>query len=180
MALWNNISKKASAVTEKAVQQAKDLTELAKLHAQAAQAEGNLTDSYTQIGRLYAADHPEDFPPAYAPLMAAVADAEKQIASLRAQIRDIRGVAVCPGCGAEVARDAAFCSACGAEMPKPAPVEAEIVTEDDPDTQDVPENSQAPAAQAPGEEAAEAAPVEQTPAGDMTAETASADAGEEI
>ena len=48
--------------------------------------------------------------------------------TLREQLRDAKGVAVCEKCGAEVAKDAAFCSACGAEVPNPAPVEAEVVT----------------------------------------------------
>ncbi|HCI64842.1 MAG TPA: 30S ribosomal protein S16, partial [Clostridiales bacterium] len=56
-----------------------------------------------------------------------------------------------PKCGAEVSKDAAFCSACGAEMPKPAPVEAEVVTDDAPVEKSPTE--EAPAQEAPAEEA---------------------------
>ena len=141
MAIWDNITKKAAQISEKAVKQAKDLSEVAKLKMQIVEAEKTAEDTYTQLGRLYAAAHPEDFEEGFASLMAAAANAEQSIKTLRDQLHDAKGVAVCEKCGAEVAKDAAFCSACGAEMPKPAPVEAEVVTEE------------APVEEAPAEEA---------------------------
>ena len=152
MAIWDNITKKAAEISEKAVKQAKDLSEVAKLKMQIAEAEGTAEDTYAQLGRLYAATHPEDFEEAFASLMAAAANAEKTVKTLREQLRDAKGVAVCEKCGAEVAKEAAFCSACGAEIPKPAPVEAEIVTE---------------------ETAAEEAPAEETPVEEVPVEAAS-------
>ena len=153
MAIWDDITKKAAALSEKAVKQAKDLSEVAKLKMQIAEAERNAEDTYAQLGRLYAAAHRSDFEEGFASLMAAAANAEQTIKTLRSQLHDAKGVAVCEKCGAEVAKDAAFCSACGAELPQPAPVEAEVVTEE------------APAEEAPVEEApSEDAPVEEAPA----------------
>ncbi|MGM9589008.1 MAG: zinc ribbon domain-containing protein [Faecousia sp.] len=129
MTIWDNITKKASVLTEKAVQQARDLSEVAKLHGQIAEAERIANDSYHQLGRLYAAAHPEDYEEGFGDLIAAAAKAEKRIKSLRKQIQDVKGVTVCAKCGAEVSKDDAFCSVCGAEIPKTTPVEAEIVTE---------------------------------------------------
>ena len=160
MSLWDNITQKAAAVTDKAVHQAKNFTEQVKLRNQISEAQSTITDCYTQIGKQYAAAHSEDFDEAYAPMMAAIVGANRQIASLQEQLRDLKEVALCPKCGAEVDREAAFCSACGAEMPKPAPVEAEVVTDD------APAEETAPAAEAPAEETAPAAeaPVEAAPA----------------
>ena len=132
MALWDNISKKASAVTEKAVHQARNLTELAKLHGQIAEAEKAVTDSYTEIGKLYVAAHSADYDEGFAGKIAAIAEAEQKIQQLRKQIQDLKGVSVCEKCGAEVAKEAAFCSACGAAMPKEEPIEAEVVTDEAP------------------------------------------------
>ena len=150
MAIWDDITKKAAALGEKAVKQAKDLSEVAKLKLQIAEAEKAADDAYARLGRLYAAAHASDCEEAFAAEMAAAANAEQTIKTLRNQLNDAKGVAVCEKCGAEVAKDAAFCSACGAEMPKPAPVEAEVVTEE------------APAGDAPAEEAPTVA--EETPA----------------
>ena len=165
MSLWDNITQKAAAVTDKAVHQAKNFTEQVKLRNQISETQSTITDCYTQIGKQYAAAHPEDFDEAYAPMMAAIAGANRQIASLQEQLRDLKEVALCPKCGAEVGREAAFCSACGAEMPKPTPVEAEVVTDDAP-------AEEAPVAEAPTEEA----PAEETaPAAEAPVEAASAE-----
>ena len=159
MSLWDNITQKAAAVTDKAVHQAKNFTEQVKLRNQISEAQSTITDCYTQIGKQYAVAHPEDFDEAYAPMMAAIAGANRQIASLQEQLRDLKKVALCPKCGAEVSKDVSYCGACGAEMPKPTPVEAEVVTDDTP-------AEEAPVAEAPAEETAPAAeaPVEAAPA----------------
>ena len=148
MAIWDDITKKAAAFSEKAVKQAKDLSEVAKLKMQIVEAEKAANDAYAQLGRLDAAAHAEDCEEAFASEMAAAVNAEQTVKTLKDQLHDAKGVIVCEKCGAEVAKDAAFCSACGAEIPKPAPVEAEVVTEE------------TPAEEAPAEET----PVEETPA----------------
>ena len=159
MSLWDNITQKAAAVTDKAVHQAKNFTEQVKLRNQISEAQSTITDCYTQIGKQYAAAHSEDFDEAYAPMMAAIAGANRQIASLQEQLRDLKEVALCPKCGAEVSKDAFYCGACGAEMPKPTPVEAEVVTDDTP-AEDAPV-AEAPAEETPAETASAAeAPVE--------------------
>ena len=132
MALWENLSRKASMVAENAVQQAKDLSEQVKLRGQIADEEKTITDSYTQIGKQYAELHPEDYEEVFAGWFAAIENAQRRAEVLRGQLRDLKGVALCPRCGAEVAADASFCSACGAPMPKEEPREAEIVTVESP------------------------------------------------
>ena len=149
MAIWDDITKKAAALSEKAVKQAKDLSEVAKLKMQIVEAEKAANDAYAQLGRLYAAAHGSDCEEAFASEMAAAVNAEQTIKALKAQLHDAKGVIVCEKCGAEVAKDAAFCSTCGAELPKAEPVEAEVVTEDVPA-----EEPEAPAEEAvPSEEA---------------------------
>ena len=145
MAIWDDIAKKAAALSDKAVKQARDLSEVAKLKLQIAEAEKAVEDSYTQLGRLYAAAHRSDYEEGFASVMAAVTNAEQTVKTLHQQLQDAKGVTVCEKCGAEVAKDAAFCSACGAEIPKPAPVEAEVVTEEPP-------AEETPAEEAPAEE----------------------------
>lgn len=149
MAIWDDITKKAAAFSEKAVKQAKDLSEVAKLKMQIVEAEKAANDAYAQLGRLYAAAHAEDCEEAFASEMAAAVNAEQTVKTLKDQLHDAKGVIVCEKCGAEVAKDAAFCSACGAEIPKAEPVETEIVTEEVPA-----EEPEAPAEEAvPSEEA---------------------------
>lgn len=53
-----------------------------------------------------------------------------ELRECRESIHQMKGVAICPSCGASVDADAAFCSACGQKMPekpKPEPVKEEDV-----------------------------------------------------
>ena len=61
----------------------------------------------------------------------AIAVSEARIKECRESIHQMKGVAICPSCGASVDADAAFCSACGQKMPeKPKPEPAsETVSE---------------------------------------------------
>lgn len=123
MALWDNLSKKASETTAKAVQQAKILSETARLNGLISDEEKKINSNYYQIGKLYASIHANDYEDPFAGMIVAVADSEQKIGVYRAQIQDIKGVIRCEKCGAEVAKGAAFCSACGAAMLVAAPVD---------------------------------------------------------
>ena len=120
MALWDNISKKASATTAKAAQQVKILTETTKLNSMISDEEKKINNHYYEIGKRYATLHQNDPEQELAELVAAVVESEKKIKEYRTQIQDMKGVACCEKCGAEVAKEAAFCSVCGAPVPKPA------------------------------------------------------------
>ena len=120
MALWDNIGKKASATTAKAAQQVKILTETTKLNGMISDEEKKINNHYYEIGKRYAALHRDDPETELAELVAAVVESEKKIKGYRTQIQDMKGVARCEKCGAEVAKEAAFCSVCGAPVPKPA------------------------------------------------------------
>lgn len=116
MAFWDHISQKASETTVKAVQKAKDLSDVAKLNSMISDEETKIRELYHQIGKLYAAMHPQDAEPELADLVAAVGEANSKIVYCRQQILDIKGVVNCPRCGAEVAVGSAFCSACGSPI----------------------------------------------------------------
>ncbi len=118
MALWDNISKNASGTAAKAVQQAKNITEVSKLNALISDEKREIENIFGQLGRLYADTHREDFEPEFADLMGALLHAEQTIAGYQERIQLIRGVVTCPACGAEVPRGVAFCSNCGTPLPR--------------------------------------------------------------
>lgn len=118
MALWDSLGKKASETTAKAVQQAKILSETAKLNSLISDEEKRISNNYYQIGKLYAVIHQNDCEDDFKGMIAAIAESEQKIRDYRVQIQNIKGIVHCEKCGAEVAKGAAFCSSCGAEMPK--------------------------------------------------------------
>ena len=129
MAFFDNLGKKASEMTAKAMQKAQELSETTKLNSLISEEEKKINNTYYQIGKLYVSLHSEDSEEAFAGMIASVAEGEQKISGYRRQIQDIKGVQRCEKCGAEVARGVAFCSSCGAPMPKaetPAPTEDQV------------------------------------------------------
>lgn len=125
MAFWDSLSQKASETTAKAMQKAKEISDIAKLNSMISEEEAKINNTYYQVGKLYATMHPHDHEEEFAGMIASLAEAEGKIKSYRQQIQDIKGVIHCPQCGAEVQSGVAFCSDCGAPMPKVQPVNTE-------------------------------------------------------
>lgn len=118
MALWDNITGKASEGAAKAMQKAKEISNLAKLNSMISDEEAKVNNIYNQIGKLYVAMHSHDCEEEFADMIASFCEAEEKIKSYRLQVQDIKGIVRCPQCSAEVPADAAFCSSCGLSMNK--------------------------------------------------------------
>lgn len=122
MAFWDNLSQKASETTAKAMQKAKEISDIAKLNSMISEEETKINNIYYQVGKLYVTMHPHDHEEEFAGLVASLAEAEEKMKSYRQKIQDIKGVVRCPQCGGEVQSGVSFCSSCGAPMPKVQPV----------------------------------------------------------
>ena len=118
MALWDSLSKKASETTAKAVQQAKMMSEVAKLNSLVSDEEKKINNNYYQIGKLYVAMHRDDYAEDFGGMITAIVESEQKIKEYRVQIQEVKGVVRCSNCGAEVPKGIAFCSACGNAMPQ--------------------------------------------------------------
>lgn len=118
MALFDNLSKKASEAGQTAIQKAKELSETTRLNSMISDEEKVINNTYYQIGKLYAAIHRDNPEPDFSSMISLVTEAEAKIRNYKQQIQEIKGVQRCENCGAEVPRGAAFCSSCGAAMPK--------------------------------------------------------------
>ena len=126
MAFWDNLTQKASQTTAKAVQKAKDLSEVAKLNSLITSEEGKINNTYSQIGKLYMSLHLQDYEDEFSGMVNSIIESEQKIRDYQQQIQDIKGVQKCPNCGAEVASGLAFCGSCGAPMPKDPSVASNV------------------------------------------------------
>ncbi len=118
MAFFDNLGKKASEATAKAIQKAQELSEISRVNSLISEEEKKINATYYQIGKLYVSVHGSDGEENFSGMVAAVLESEQKINDYRKQIQNIKGVQRCEKCGAEVARGVAFCSSCGAPMPK--------------------------------------------------------------
>ncbi len=116
MAIWSELGKRAADATAKTVEQARILSETARLNSLISDEEACIADSYRQIGKRYYEIHRDDCEETFAGMISAVKNADRRIEQYRQQIMEIKGVTRCSNCGAEIAKGAAFCSACGAQV----------------------------------------------------------------
>lgn len=117
MAIWENISKKAAETTAKAVQQAKVLSETARLSGLISTEEKNLEAEFAQLGKRYLELHADDYENEFGGIISAIQESKRKIADYQVQIQDVKGVIRCEKCGAEIAKGSVFCSCCGAPVP---------------------------------------------------------------
>ena len=78
-----------------------------------------------QIGRKYLELHQEEPEEEYAEFVRLFKESAERRDAMIQRIRDIKGLVVCPECGAEMPKTIGFCTNCGAKMPyiePPAPV----------------------------------------------------------
>ena len=119
MAFFDEISKKINGVTSTAAQKTKEMSEVSKLNSAMNEEETKINNAYYQIGRLYCANHSEDYEEGFGIFIDVVKDSEKKINAIKAQIREIKGIATCTNCGQDIPANVAFCSNCGAPAPAP-------------------------------------------------------------
>jgi predicted nucleic acid-binding Zn ribbon protein len=128
MAFFNEIGKKVSQAGQGAVQSTKNFAATAKLNSQIEDEERKIDDLYYQIGKAYFASHRDNPDESLAAYFTAVVNAQKTIDEYKEQVKQIKGVVNCPGCGAEVPYNVTFCNSCGTRMPvhrAPQPVQPE-------------------------------------------------------
>ena len=79
-------------------------------------------DLIYQIGVRYLDLHREDPEAGLADLISQIKDSEARSEDAKTRLRTLKGLTLCPQCGAEVSLQAPFCMYCGYKMPVPQPV----------------------------------------------------------
>ena len=120
MALFDNLSRKASEVSARAVQKTKEFSDITRLNAQISEEEKRQNNYYYQLGKQYYSIHSSDHEDIFKPLISSIVESELKLLDMKKRVQDLKGVQRCDRCGAEVEKGAAFCSSCGSPMPQVA------------------------------------------------------------
>ena len=120
MAFFDEIGKKITKTGQDVMQKTKDTAETLRLGGLVSDEEKRINAWMTQLGNAYFTLHASDPEPQLEALIASIRESQEKIAEYNEQIKKLKGVAVCPQCGREVAHGATFCSSCGASLQQSA------------------------------------------------------------
>ncbi|MBR0355598.1 MAG: zinc ribbon domain-containing protein [Oscillospiraceae bacterium] len=96
-----------------------DQGEVARLGSLIAERKKQLSAQCFALGKAYYQAHREDESPEFADAIAAIGRLFDDIAEAEDELRRIRGLKKCPGCGTDIPAVAVFCPNCGTQVGTP-------------------------------------------------------------
>lgn len=120
MAFFDDLGKKITNAGQSTVKKTQEFASVSKLNGQISEEERNQNKLYYQIGKLYFSKHQNDCEDEFVLMIRNIIESEARIKEYRHEIAVIKGIVVCPKCGAENEVGSAFCTACGEAIPREA------------------------------------------------------------
>lgn len=99
-------------------QKSRELSGQSRLNGEQIQLEAKLRECFVKMGEVYYRALQKGIEPDCAKLMAEAGATEAELKKVQAELRRLRGVALCAGCGKEVPSSSRFCPNCGKELPR--------------------------------------------------------------
>lgn len=119
MAWLERISWHITNAGQEVAAQTKNFTEVTRLNGIISDKERRIQHLYTAIGQKYYQLHQAEESAELSQEMRSITLLLSEIKQHQAAIQQIKGVAICPSCGAEIPANAQFCSSCGTNIQKP-------------------------------------------------------------
>lgn len=116
MAFFEDLSKKATEASAKALEFTKGFSDAAVLKSTVSTEEKNIKEAYYQMGELYYSTHHEDYEEPFGHMIQAIDASKQKIEECKEQIKIIKDIHYCEKCGAEVPNSSYYCSSCGFGM----------------------------------------------------------------
>ena len=122
MPFFEQLGKKLTDAGQGVAQQARNTADIARLNSAISEKKKLIAADMAALGERYYAAHKDDPSAELSDLVSAINSLNEEIHRCEEEIKQIKGVTKCPGCGADVPLGAAFCSVCGKPAEQPAPV----------------------------------------------------------
>ena len=119
MAFFDQLGQKLTQTSQDAVKKTKDMAEVVRLNGVINEETKKIEAGYRELGKLYFERCADQADPVFQPYVAEIQRAQTSIREMKEAICQLKGVRLCPSCGAELSAGALFCTACGAWMPAP-------------------------------------------------------------
>lgn len=116
MAIFEEIGRRLTDAGNDVAKQTRNFTETARLNSAIADCEKKITQCYTAIGQSYYERHRDDPNAEELQKILEVRQLYQDIVQLRERVTQLKGITVCPNCGAQIPLHAVFCTACGSRV----------------------------------------------------------------
>lgn len=120
MGFIDDIGKSFSDAGQQIAQKASGMAGSAKFSSAISEENKKILGLYQEIGRIYYESHNNDENPEadLAGLLAAVKESKARVAEFEVKAKELKGIRICPSCGADVSVQSKFCTKCGEKMPE--------------------------------------------------------------
>ena len=132
MAFFDGLGKKFTETVDVVGKKTSDMVEIQKLRSQISSLEKNIDKNYVELGKLMFEKYQngEDLSDEAKAYCEEITGSAVLIEEYKAEIADIKGLRICPGCGEAAANDVVFCPKCGAKV-EDIVVDAAVVEDED-------------------------------------------------
>ena len=140
--LTQKFTSKVKQLGKDTAEEVQKLNKIRQLNGKANDAKKQIENIYSEIGKKFYELHKDSVPEGFEEFVQTISDKLVEIEQLKEQVREVKGVVLCPSCNTEVSADERFCPNCGGKMPEPveeadAEDESAVVV----DAEDVTENA---------------------------------------
>ena len=116
--ILDDLGKKLSEAGKTTLAKTREFSSVNKLGSAIHAEERTQEQLFLQLGKEYFNLHEDVTGGDFEDIMKEIRESRERSADLQAEINDIRGIRICPECGAEVELGAIFCNICGVKMPE--------------------------------------------------------------
>lgn len=113
MAFLDNIGKRVSGFGQDVATKTRNMADISRLNSAITEQERQIETAFSNIGKAYYANHKDDPHAEEMENITYINEAYVRIQQYKAQISQLKGIANCPTCGAEISSTSPFCSFCG-------------------------------------------------------------------
>lgn len=126
---FEEIGKKVKRIGKDTVEEVQRLNEIRILKGKISSAKKQINETYNEMGKRLYEQYKDTAFEGFESEIDSITEALAQIEKLKEQVRDVKGVVLCPCCNTEVSAGEKFCANCGNKMPE-TEAEEDIVDAD--------------------------------------------------
>ncbi len=120
--LTQKFTEKVKKIGKDTAEEVQKLNKIRQLNGKVSDAKKQIENIYSEIGKKFYELHKDYIPEGFEELIQTINERQNEIEQLKEQLREVKGVVLCPGCNMEVSGDERFCPNCGSKMPEPVEV----------------------------------------------------------